>query len=95
MIAKCLGLSGKVCRTMSIEVGMQNSTLGAVLAALHFADPLTAAPCAVSACTHSVMGSALAAYWRRTTRDEEEAEGRGKEAAEGGSGVGGGKPQAA
>ncbi|KAG2428650.1 hypothetical protein HXX76_011355 [Chlamydomonas incerta] len=88
VISKALGLSGKVCRTMSIEVGMQNSTLGAVLAALHFADPLTAAPCAVSACTHSVMGSALAAYWRRTTKDEEEAEARG---AAGGSG----KPQAA
>lgn len=43
---------------------MQNSTLGAVLATLHFSDPLTAAPCAVSACTHSVLGSMLAAYWR-------------------------------
>ncbi len=51
---------------------MQNSTLGAVLAALHFADPLTAAPCAVSACTHSVMGSLLAAVWRRTTAAEED-----------------------
>jgi BASS family bile acid:Na+ symporter len=53
---------------------MQNSTLGAVLAALHFADPLTSAPCAISACTHSVMGSALAAYWRRTTAAEGESE---------------------
>lgn len=62
--SRALGLSERICRTNSIEVGMQNSTLGAVLAALHFADPLTAAPCAVSACTHSVMGSLLAAYWR-------------------------------
>lgn len=69
-IAKLLGLSDKICRTMSIEVGMQNSTLGAVLAALHFSDPLTAAPCAVSACTHSVMGSLLAAVWRRTSSAE-------------------------
>lgn len=52
------------------QVGMQNSTLGAVLAALHFSDPLTAAPCAVSACTHSVMGSLLAAVWRRTSSAE-------------------------
>ncbi|EFJ53046.1 hypothetical protein VOLCADRAFT_102664 [Volvox carteri f. nagariensis] len=77
VISKALGLSDKICRTMSIEVGMQNSTLGAVLAALHFADPLTAAPCAVSACTHSVMGSALAAYWQRTAPREEQ-EGRGE-----------------
>ncbi|GIL45294.1 hypothetical protein Vafri_2459 [Volvox africanus] len=74
VISKALGLSDKICRTMSIEVGMQNSTLGAVLAALHFSDPLTAAPCAVSACTHSVMGSALAAFWQRTTSAEAEAE---------------------
>ncbi|KAG2449723.1 hypothetical protein HYH02_005250 [Chlamydomonas schloesseri] len=103
VISKALGLSGKVCRTMSIEVGMQNSTLGAVLAALHFADPLTAAPCAVSACTHSVMGSALAAYWRRTTRDEEQQEQQQREQQGGAEGKGkgqsgesnGGKPQAA
>ncbi|GFR42495.1 hypothetical protein Agub_g3292 [Astrephomene gubernaculifera] len=68
-----LGLPDKICRTMSIEVGMQNSTLGAVLAALHFADPLTAAPCAVSSCTHSLMGSLLAAVWRATSAAEEEA----------------------
>ncbi len=44
---------------------MQNSTLGAVLASVHFAaDPLVAVPCAISACTHSVLGSLLAAYWR-------------------------------
>lgn len=62
--SRALGLSESVCRTNSIEVGMQNSTLGAVLAALHFADPLTAAPCAVSACTHSILGSLLAGAWR-------------------------------
>ena len=47
-------------RTNSIEVGMQNSALGAVLATLHFADPLTPIPGAISACMHSVLGSALA-----------------------------------
>lgn len=30
-------------RTVSIEVGMQNSALGVVLATAHFADPLVAA----------------------------------------------------
>lgn len=43
---------------------MQNSALGAVLAAVHFSDPLTAVPCALSACLHSLMGSGLAAAWR-------------------------------
>lgn len=46
---------------------MQNSTLGAVLAGLHFADPAVAAPCALSSCIHSVIGSVLAGVWR--TRD--------------------------
>jgi bile acid:Na+ symporter, BASS family len=48
-----------------LQVGMQNSTLGASLAIMHFADPLAATPCAVSACMHSVIGSLLAAYWQR------------------------------
>lgn len=44
----------------------------AVLASLHFADPLVAAPCALSACTHSVMGSMLAGFWRNRPLAEEE-----------------------
>lgn len=43
---------------------MQNSALGAVLATLHFADPLTAIPCAISATIHSLLGSVFAGYWR-------------------------------
>lgn len=42
----------------------QNSALGAFLAMSHFADPLTVVPCAISACIHSVMGSAIAGAWR-------------------------------
>lgn len=56
---------GAIARTISIEVGMQNSGLGAVLAQAHFANPLTAVPSAISAVVHSVLGSALAAYWSR------------------------------
>ena len=48
----------------AVQVGMQNSALGAVLATLHFADPLTAIPCAISATTHSLLGSAFAGFWR-------------------------------
>jgi BASS family bile acid:Na+ symporter len=54
-----------VARTISIETGMQNSGLGAVLAKNNFpAAPLTAVPCAISALVHSVLGSLLAGLWR-------------------------------
>ena len=52
-------------RTISVEVGMQNSGLGAALAKAHFANPLMVAlPCAISATFHSVIGSLLAGIWR-------------------------------
>ena len=55
-----------VTRTLSIEVGMQNSGLGAVLAKTRFAaEPLTAVPSALSSVCHSLLGSLLAAWWRR------------------------------
>jgi BASS family bile acid:Na+ symporter len=56
-------------RTVSIEVGMQNSGLGAVLARQNFADPLVAIPSAISSVFHSVIASALAAVWSRTAPD--------------------------
>jgi BASS family bile acid:Na+ symporter len=52
-------------RTISVEVGMQNSGLGAALAKEHFAAmSLVALPCAISATFHSVIGSILAGIWR-------------------------------
>ncbi|MDF3819639.1 bile acid:sodium symporter family protein [Leptospira sp. 96542] len=51
-------------KTISIEVGMQNSGLGAVLARAHFLDPNTAIPSALSSLTHSLIGSLFAAYFR-------------------------------
>jgi protein SCO1 len=53
-------------RTVSIEVGMQNSGLGVVLARSNFADPLVAVPCALSSIVHSLIGSALAAVWSKS-----------------------------
>lgn len=64
-VARLTGWDETVARTASIEVGMQNSGLGAVLARKHFADPLTAVPAAISAAFHSVIGSVAAAWWRR------------------------------
>lgn len=59
-------------RTISVEVGMQNSGLGAALARAHFAAlPLAALPCALSATFHSVIGSILAGYWRMRPATEQ------------------------
>ena len=57
-----------VARTISIEVGMQNSGLGVVLARQNFADPLVAIPCAISSLFHSLLASLLAAVWRRSAQ---------------------------
>ncbi|MDI1338077.1 MAG: bile acid:sodium symporter family protein [Lacunisphaera sp.] len=64
LAARLTGWEQVVARTVSIEVGMQNSGLGVVLARRHFADPLTAVPCAISSVFHSVIGSVLAGWWR-------------------------------
>lgn len=55
----------KDARTIAIEVGMQNSGLGVVLARQNFASPLVAIPSALSSLTHSLLGSVLAGVWRR------------------------------
>lgn len=50
-------------RTISIETGMQNSGLGATLAR-SLPHPAAAAPSAISALFHCLIGSLLAAWWR-------------------------------
>lgn len=73
-LARALGLGKVEARTISIEVGMQNSGLGSGLAktpafAAQFADVAQAAlapvPAAISAVWHVVIGSLLAGIWRR------------------------------
>ncbi|MBA0675881.1 hypothetical protein Goari_017401 [Gossypium aridum] len=48
VLSRMLRLDVASSRTISIEVGMQNSVLGVFLATHHFQNPLTAVPCAVS-----------------------------------------------
>ncbi len=67
-VARLTGWERVIAQTISIEVGMQNSGLGVVLARRHFADPLTAVPCAISSVFHSVIGSVLAGWWRWRNR---------------------------
>ncbi|KAL5565032.1 hypothetical protein UlMin_028196 [Ulmus minor] len=66
VLSRILGIDVASSRTISIEVGMQNSVLGVVLATQHFGNPLTAVPCAVSSVCHSIFGSLLAGIWRRS-----------------------------
>ncbi|KAK6774220.1 hypothetical protein RDI58_029459 [Solanum bulbocastanum] len=70
VLARMLGVDVSSSRTISIEVGMQNSVLGVVLATQHFGNPLTAVPCAVSSVCHSIFGSALAGIWRCSIPDK-------------------------
>jgi BASS family bile acid:Na+ symporter len=74
LLARVLKLGEVEARTISIEVGMQNSGLGSGLAktpafAAQFANATQAAlapvPAAISAVWHVVIGSLLAGWWRR------------------------------
>lgn len=66
VVMKRLGYGNAECRTVSIQVGMKNSGLGASLAKTHFADMAMApVPAAISAVLHCLIGSALAGFWGR------------------------------
>ena len=65
VFAWAFGYGENIRRTISIEVGMQNSGLGAFLAGKNFPSmPNAPTPCAISAVFHSVIGSILAGIWR-------------------------------
>lgn len=64
------GRSETTSRTISIEVGMQNSALAVVLARSMGAPALACLPGALSATAHSCLGSMLAAYWRLKKKNE-------------------------
>lgn len=64
--ARLAGCGESLCRTISVEVGMQNSGLGASLATKHFSHlALAPVPAAISAVYHCLIGSVLAAWWKR------------------------------
>lgn len=61
LVAKAFKLPLADNKAIAIEVGMQNSGLGAALAALHFkANPLIAVPSAVFSFWHNISGPILA-----------------------------------
>ena len=57
LISFILFKNWKIAKTISIEVGMQNSGLGVVLARENFSSPLVAIPAALSSLIHSLLGS--------------------------------------
>ena len=61
----------KSYKTISIEVSMQNSALAVVLATSIGAGPIASLPGALSATTHSCLGSLLAAVWRILHRGDQ------------------------
>ncbi|MCX6907638.1 MAG: phosphotransferase [Verrucomicrobia bacterium] len=64
-VAKTLRYSEDVARTISIEVGMQNGGLAAVLARQNFpSQPMVAVPAVFSAIVQNIVGSIVASYWR-------------------------------
>ncbi len=59
---RLLGFDESVCRTLALEVGMQNSGLAATLGRIYFS-PLAALPGALFSVWHNLSGSVLATLW--------------------------------
>ena len=62
LVAKLFKLTYDDQKAVSIEVGMQNSGLGAQLAMAHF-DPVAAVPSAIFSFWHNISGPILATFW--------------------------------
>jgi len=63
-VARLLGHDARTCRTLAIEVGMQNSGLGVALSVKYFS-AAAALPGALFSIWHNLSGSLLAGWWRR------------------------------
>jgi len=64
LLARAFGLNVAQRKTMSIEVGMQNSGLGVALATAHFS-PLAAVPSAIFSVWHNISGPIAATIFQR------------------------------
>ncbi|MET0064974.1 MAG: bile acid:sodium symporter family protein [Candidatus Thiodiazotropha sp.] len=69
-IPRGFALPEQICRTLAIEVGMQNSGLGVALAVKYFS-AAAALPGAIFSIWHNLSGSLLAGYWSRRTRNRD------------------------
>jgi len=65
VVSRVLRYPALVARTVSIEVGMQNGGMAAMLAKKNFPlEPMAAVPAVFSAIIQNLIGSVMAAYWR-------------------------------
>ena len=62
VIPRLMGYDKMICKTLAIEVGMQNSGLAVVLANQYFS-AVTALPGALFSVWHNVTGAILASIW--------------------------------
>ncbi len=67
-IPKLMGYDEAICKTISIEVGMQNSGLAVVLANQYFTT-LAALPGAIFSIWHNISGSIIAVIWSEKKTD--------------------------
>ena len=67
-IPRLLGFDTATCRTISIEVGMQNSGLATALALQYFS-AIAALPGAIFSIWHSLSGALLASWWAHHSDD--------------------------
>lgn len=65
--SRLLGYSPTECRTLAIEVGMQNSGLAVALAMKYFT-ATAALPGAIFSIWHNISGSILAGFWSKRTK---------------------------
>jgi BASS family bile acid:Na+ symporter len=72
-MARLFHLDSRKSRTVSIEVGMQNSGMAASLAVLYF-NPAAAIPGAIFSVWHNISGSLVANYFTRHDTDDKEAQ---------------------
>lgn len=71
LVAKLFGLKLPQRKAIAIEVGMQNSGLGATLAIKHF-DPIAAVPSAIFSVWHNISGAILANIFAKMQDKDEE-----------------------
>jgi BASS family bile acid:Na+ symporter len=65
LVSRVLRYPEITARTVSIEVGMQNGGMAAMLAKKNFpTEPLAAVPAVFSGVVQNIVGSLMAAYWR-------------------------------
>ena len=64
LVAKKLGYNHTVCKTLAIEIGMQNSGLSVALA-IQYSSASAALPGALFSIWHNLSGSILASIWQK------------------------------